>query len=86
MSKPPVRNRFTDPRRAAEAAFKAMTTKPLEAPAPKVQIIPNTRELVSLRIDQEVLEHFREGGAGWQERINQALRKAMAEATGTDAA
>jgi uncharacterized protein (DUF4415 family) len=33
-------------------------------------------ELVSLRIDQDVLEHFREGGAGGLERINEALRKA----------
>jgi uncharacterized protein (DUF4415 family) len=23
-----------------------------------------------------VLEHFQEGGAGWQDRINEALRKA----------
>jgi len=34
------------------------------------------KELVSLRIDQDVLEHFRAGGPGWQERINETLRKA----------
>jgi uncharacterized protein (DUF4415 family) len=35
------------------------------------------RELVSLRIDKDVLEHFQEGGPGWQDRINETLRKAI---------
>jgi len=38
--------------------------------------IPNAKELVSLRIDRDVLEHFQEAGPGWQDRINDALRKA----------
>jgi uncharacterized protein (DUF4415 family) len=29
-----------------------------------------------LRIDRDVLDHFQEAGAGWQDRINAALRKA----------
>jgi uncharacterized protein (DUF4415 family) len=70
--------RPTDARQAAEAAFKAATTKPPEPllPLPKAPSVPNAKELVSLRIDRDVLEHFQEGGAGWQERINAALRKA----------
>ncbi len=77
MSKPPFR-RSSDPRQAAEAMFKAATTKPIDpaAPRPKTVTLPPVRELVSLRIDQEVLEHFRADGPGWQERINEALRKA----------
>jgi uncharacterized protein (DUF4415 family) len=43
-------------------------------PSPRSSI-PNAKELVSLRIDRDVLEHFQEGGPGWQERINEALRK-----------
>jgi uncharacterized protein (DUF4415 family) len=31
---------------------------------------------VTLRLDQDVLDHFRSAGAGWQSRINAALRKA----------
>jgi len=62
-------------RDAAEAAFKKATTKPAEAPPPRPSI-PNAKELVSLRIDRDVLEHFQGGGSGWQERINDALRKA----------
>lgn len=63
-----------DPRHAAEAAFKAATTRPPE-PTPKTPSLPGARELVSLRIDREVLEHFQQGGPGWQDRINEALRK-----------
>jgi uncharacterized protein (DUF4415 family) len=59
---------------AAEAAFQAATTKPTEL-APKRASIPNAKELVSLRIDRNILDHFQEGGPGWQERINEALRK-----------
>lgn len=35
-----------------------------------------TKELVSLRLDRDVLTKFREQGRGWQVRINEALRKA----------
>lgn len=64
-----------DARKTAEAAFRKATTKPIEGPVPK-GAVPGARELVSLRIDQDVLEHFQAGGPGWQERINAALRKA----------
>ncbi len=65
----------TDARSAAEAAFKAATTKPPETPSRKPPI-PGAKELTSLRIDRDVLEHFQEAGPGWQDRINEALRKA----------
>ena len=35
-----------------------------------------TKEQVSLRIDRDVLARFREGGVGWQSRMNEVLRKA----------
>jgi uncharacterized protein (DUF4415 family) len=77
MSQPPRRPRtLNDARTEAEAAFKKTTTKVPEAPA-KPAARPGVREMVSLRIDQDVLEHFQEGGPGWQDRINDALRKAI---------
>jgi uncharacterized protein (DUF4415 family) len=66
--------RSSDPRANAEAAFKAATTKPAEMPAPK-PAIPNAKELVSLRLDRDILDYFQEDGPGWQDRINDALRK-----------
>jgi uncharacterized protein (DUF4415 family) len=35
-----------------------------------------TKQLVSLRIDPDVLAKFKAGGEGWQSRMNAALRKA----------
>jgi len=66
---------LNDARTEAEAAFKKVTKKEAEAP-PKTNVVPGVKELVSLRIDQDVLEHFQEGGPGWQDRMNAALRKA----------
>ncbi len=67
--------RTGDSRQDAEALFKAATTKPVEAPA-RAPSLPGVKEMVSLRIDKDVLEHFQEDGPGWQDRINEALRKA----------
>jgi uncharacterized protein (DUF4415 family) len=75
MSRSPGSRRPSDPLKAAEAAFKKATTKPIESPT-KAPAIPGVRETVTLRIDQEVLEYFQQEGPGWQDRINEALRKA----------
>jgi uncharacterized protein (DUF4415 family) len=68
--------RPTDPRSAAEQAFKAATTKPVEQPPAKPPSLPGVKEMVSLRIDRDVLDFFQADGPAWQERINAALRKA----------
>jgi uncharacterized protein (DUF4415 family) len=34
------------------------------------------KQATSLRLDPDVLDHYRATGPGWQSRINQALRKA----------
>ena len=65
--------RSTSARDAAEAVFKPV---PKVDVAPKKVVIPGARELVSLRLDQDVVAHFQAAGAGWQERMNQVLRAA----------
>jgi len=76
MADQPRRPRtLNDARTEAEAAFKRTTAKVAEAP-PKAPRLPGVRELISLRIDQDVLEYFQEDGPGWQDRINEALRRA----------
>jgi uncharacterized protein (DUF4415 family) len=67
---------LNDARTEAEAAFKKVTKKEPEAMPKQQAAIPGVKELVSLRIDQDVLAHFQDGGPGWQDRINEALRKA----------
>ncbi|MBZ9894044.1 BrnA antitoxin family protein [Mesorhizobium sp. BR1-1-6] len=74
MATPP--RRPTNPMAAAEAAF-----KPVKKPAPPIReasAAPNVRELVSIRIDRAVLDHFQEDGPGWHDRINDALRQLVA--------
>ena len=76
MADQPRRPRtLNDARSEAEAAFKKVTTKVVQVP-PKKTAIPGVKEQFTLRIDQDVLEHFQAGGPGWQDRMNDALRKA----------
>jgi uncharacterized protein (DUF4415 family) len=41
---------------------------------PKAEV---TKEKISVRLDPDVLARLREGGPGWQSRINVVLRKAL---------
>lgn len=59
---------------AAEAVFKPAAPK-VET-APKAAAVPGSKEMVTLRLDRDVLEFFQDDGSGWQDRINEALRKA----------
>jgi uncharacterized protein (DUF4415 family) len=61
--------------RAPPRPERRSSAPPLRGSA-KAVALPGVKQLVSLRIDQDVLEHFQEGGPGWQDRINDALRKA----------
>lgn len=81
MAMTPTRRGSGSARDIAEAAFKSATAKPAPvvektAPARATLSLPNAKELVSLRLDRDVLEHFQQDGPGWQERMNAALRKA----------
>lgn len=67
--------RPTSARDKAEALFKPAAPK-IPMPAEKRPAIPGAKELISLRIDSDVLEHFQSAGPGWQDRINTALRQA----------
>jgi uncharacterized protein (DUF4415 family) len=66
--------RPSDPRSAAEAAFKKVT---VTGAAPEIKPLspPGVKETVSLRIDREILDHFQADGPGWQDRIVNALRE-----------
>lgn len=46
---------------------------PVKRGRPKAE---TTKQAVSLRLDADVLAHYRGSGRGWQSRINAALRKA----------
>jgi len=76
MVKPPEHpRRPQSAREQAEAVFKAPPPKADFKPA-RAGAVPVGTELVSLRLDRDVLAHFQDEGPGWQERINDALRRA----------
>jgi len=56
-----------------EAEFRQAWKKASKIGRPKSE---HPKEAVNLRLDPDVLAHFRAGGPGWQSRINAALRKA----------
>lgn len=35
----------------------------------------SNKEQVALRLDRDIIQHFKAGGAGWQSRINAALKE-----------
>ena len=38
--------------------------------------VENPRQQISVRLDPDVIKHYKKTGKGWQSRINEALRKA----------
>ncbi|MBB4273247.1 BrnA antitoxin family protein [Rhizobium mongolense] len=77
MANPP--RRPLNPMDAAEALFKP--ARKAAAPAVDRPALPKTKELVSLKIDSDVLAYFQEGGPGWQDRINETLRAVVRDKT-----
>lgn len=44
--------------------------------------LPEAKELVTIKLDSAVIEHFQKDGLGWQDRVNEVLRAAVAIDTG----
>ena len=44
-----------------------------------VLVIPPKKKAISIRVDEDVLDFFKCGGAGYQRRINAVLRSFMRE-------
>lgn len=76
MSNDRTPRRPTSARDKAEALF-AVPKVARVAPTEKRTVLPGAKEMVTLRIDSEVLAYFQDGGPGWQDRINAVLRQAM---------
>jgi uncharacterized protein (DUF4415 family) len=73
--------RPVNPKDAAEALFRP--AKKPAAPVVERRAAPDVKELVSIKLDSAVIEHFQKDGPGWQDRINDALR-AVVERDGGD--
>lgn len=76
MSNDRTTRRPSSARDKAEALFRVQSPT-VAAPVEKRTALPGTKEMVTLRIDSEVLAYFQDGGPGWQDRINAVLRHAV---------
>ena len=74
-STPPA---WTDPDDAPDLSAPEWQAKMAAAPVrrgrPKSE---RPKVSTTIRLDADVLEHFRASGAGWQSRINETLRRSM---------
>ena len=67
--------RFRPPAEALPPELDAML--PRRRPGQRGPQQKPTKDQVTLRLDRDVVEHFKATGAGWQTRINAALRRAI---------
>ena len=54
-----------------------MTAKTEAAEKKKVGRPPSRKALLTLRLEPEIVEHFRATGPGWLQRVNDILKQAM---------
>ena len=77
-SKKPTRRALVDPDDAPDLSTPAWRAKfdavPVVRGRPKSE---KPKVSTTLRLDADVLEHFRSSGTGWQTRINLALRSVV---------
>jgi uncharacterized protein (DUF4415 family) len=88
MSRKPLTDKDGEARELEVEDFRAMRSASDMLPTELLALLPKrrpgqrgaqkspTKQQVTLRLDQDVLAHFRAKGAGWQSRINTSLRKA----------
>lgn len=88
MSKKPLTDEEGEIRPLTREDFKEFKPFPEGLPPDLVTLIKNrkrgqrgpqkapTKDKVALRLDHDLVEHFKAGGPGWQRRLNDTLRKA----------
>ncbi len=78
----PIQTRAPDPAPPPPPpVVKAQPPEPPKAkPKPKAKRgrpkSDNPKRQITLRLDAEIIQHFKDSGRGWQTRINSALREA----------
>ncbi len=89
MSRKPLTDETGEVRELEAADIRRMRSAAEVLPAELAALLPKrrpgqrgpqkrrTKKLVTLRMDPDLLEHFRDSGRGWQSRLNETLRKAV---------
>ena len=79
MSKPAIQPGSVDPDDAPEltdAWFEAADLKVNGEVVRRGRPPGSNKQQVAIRLDRDVIDHFKAEGRGWQKRINEALRHA----------
>nr|WP_245417875.1 BrnA antitoxin family protein [Cohaesibacter celericrescens] len=74
LTDPEIQNLRTGKELFAELGI--TPTRPIKRGRP---VSDTPKKPVTLRLDADIVEYFREGGKGWQTRINDALAKIVEE-------
>ncbi|MCG6116481.1 MAG: BrnA antitoxin family protein [Mesorhizobium sp.] len=92
MSNKPLTNEAGEVRELTAADMKRMKPASDVLPAELVAALPKrkrgqrgpakraAKESITLRLDPEIVQHFRGTGPGWQSRINRTLKDAISRA------
>lgn len=92
MKKKPLTNQSGEVRPLTQEDMKEFRPAAEVLPSDLVSILPKrnpgqrgpqkqpTKDQVTLRLDHDVVEHFKATGQGWQSRINATLREAIGKA------
>lgn len=72
---PPMTDEQLARLRPAHEVLPGLVAEVLRRPRgrPKIE---RPKEQITIRLDRDVVEHYRESGPGWQTRMNDVLRKA----------
>ncbi|WP_116653657.1 BrnA antitoxin family protein [Pelagibacterium sediminicola] len=91
MSKKPLTDKEGEVRELTAEDFASMQPAENVLPSTLLDVIAKRRQgqrgpqksptktRVTLRLDTDIVEYFRDNGPGWQTRINRTLRRAMGE-------
>ena len=63
--------------RPIEAFPELMAAFPKARGRPAGSVKDDAKQAISIRLDPDVIAHFRATGPGWQSRVNAVLRKAI---------
>jgi uncharacterized protein (DUF4415 family) len=81
VSKPATRPDWVDPEDAPELTeewFEAADLKVNDKVVGRGRPRGSNKRQVAIRLDLDIIDHFKAQGAGWQSRVNAALREWMA--------
>jgi uncharacterized protein len=81
VSKPDTRPDWADPEDAPELTdewFEGADLKVKDKVVRRGRPPGSNKRQVAIRLDKDIIEHFKAEGAGWQSRLNTALREWMA--------